>query len=133
MFGSLPSEPLPSERVEAKPLYADLGERIASHRSDAKAAHANFIAATGSTERLIRAARGSGPDSNSWAAAQIALADLDSLRSIAAIALGDLDLLYVDSSVEFARRTEIAEAREQVLVLINEEDRELARLRGLIS
>ncbi|MBL4717120.1 MAG: hypothetical protein JKZ02_01450, partial [Erythrobacter sp.] len=64
--------------------------------------------------------------------AQVALADLDSARSIAAIALGDLDILYTAATVQAEDATPIAAARMTVIALVAEEDDVLARLRAQV-
>ncbi len=121
------NSPNPAPRA---PLYPDIAERIEENLAEARQAHEDFKAAAPSAERQISAARGASNQSNNWAAAQIALADLDSARSAAAIALGDLDLLYADSAIVFAQRAQIEAARNQVSALIAEQDRTLSRLRG---
>ncbi|HCJ22795.1 MAG TPA: hypothetical protein DHV64_14940, partial [Erythrobacter sp.] len=78
------------------------------------------------------AAAGSAIGSDSWATAQVALADLDSARSIAATALGDLDILYTAATVQAQDSAAIAAARETVIALVREEDDVLARLRAQI-
>lgn len=132
----------PAERVEGKfepdtapPLppapvqpSADLSARLAELNRQAESAHAEFRAATPAAERLASAAGGTGTDS--WAAAQVALADLDSLRSRAAIPLADLDTLWVDSTLEGGAREAIGAVRDAVASIIAEEDAVLARLRG---
>ena len=51
----------------------------------------------------------------------------------AAIALGSLDLLYVDATLSFEERDEVGAARAEVLAMIDEEDRILADLRGQLA
>ena len=109
---------------------ADLSQRLAALERDAAAAHAEFRAATPAAERLAGAAGATASDS--WAAAQIALADLDSLRSRAAIALAELDVLWVDSTVEPGPREAVGRARATVEALVAEEDAVLAWLRSRI-
>lgn len=104
--------------------------RVQQLVGDARAAHEQFLTSASSAERSVRSAIGSDATSNAWASAQVDLADLDSHRSIAAIALGDLDLLYVDSTISFSERDEIDAARKTVVGMISEEDAILARLRG---
>ena len=76
---------------------------------------------------------GAEVSSDDWAAAQIAMADLDSLRSITAIALADLDLLYADATLAFEQRQILAQAREEVTGYLREEDATLAELRNTIG
>lgn len=110
------------------PPSADLLARLAQLRQAAAKAHAEFLSAVPAAERLARAAGSVGSDS--WASAQVALAGLDSARSQAAIALGDLDVLYVDATLADEHRETIGAARAEVVALVEEEDALLARLRA---
>lgn len=112
------------------PPSADLVQRLASLQRDAETAHAEFTRATPAAERLA-AASGAAP-SDSWAAAQVALADLDSLRSRASIPLAELDTLWADASIADSPRSEIAQVRARVESLIAAEDAVLARLRARV-
>ncbi len=134
----------PAERVEGSftpddssvqptaPLAAspDLVARLADLQRQAKAAHGEFLRAAPGAERL--AARSGATASDSWAAAQIALADLDSIRSRVAVILADLDSLWVDATVEATAREAVGSARDSVEALVAEEDAVLARLRGRV-
>lgn len=110
---------------------ADLVARLAGLRQDAQAAHRAFLASAPGAERLARGAGGTGSDS--WASAQVALADLDASRSIAAVALGDLDVMFIDATVADEQRAAIAATRTEVVGLVGEEDAVLARLRGRVG
>ncbi|MEP6263953.1 MAG: hypothetical protein ABJ057_04255 [Erythrobacter sp.] len=109
-----------------------LASRLTALGQQAVSAHSSFLSDLEPAVTVIRAANGTNDDDREWSAAQIALANLDSYRSVTAIALGDLDLLYADASVEFDRRREIGEVQSQVAELLAQEDRELARLRQLM-
>lgn len=110
---------------------ADLIVRLESLRRDALARHREFTAALPAAQRLADAAGATGSDS--WASAQVALADLDSLRSRAAVALADLDALWVDSTVEAGPRETIGPVRDEIESLVRQEDEALARLRGRVG
>lgn len=103
--------------------------RIDSLVTSANAAHRRFLDRVESARTLALAGRGAGPEDNRWAAAQIALADLDSIRSDTAIALGDLDLMFVDTTLSNIRREQVEQARAAVVSLIAEQDRILSGLR----
>ena len=143
--GSYPSlEMRPGERVsgtfeppapEAPPpppavASADLVARLAELRAEASAAHGDFLEAAPGARRLASAAAGSAIGSDSWASAQVALADLDSARSRAAVPLGTLDILYVDASIANEARSEIDSVRSAVIAMLEEEDAVLAQLRA---
>ena len=107
---------------------AALAARLAASVGAAEEGHREFVGATPAAERLARAAGGTGSDS--WAAAQVALANLDSIRSRVAVSLADLDTLWVDATVEPGPREAIGSARARVEALVAQEDAVLAQLRG---
>ncbi len=113
------------------PPSADLVQRLAGLRQEASARHAEFTAALPAAQRLANAAGGRGTDS--WASAEVALADLDSLRSRAAVPLADLDALWVDATVEDGRRDVIAPVRDEVESIVRREDEALAALRARVG
>ena len=109
-----------------------LPETLAGLVDAAAEAHEEFTSVQPRAARLVAAARGSGVGSDSWAAAQVALAELDSARSQAAIALGDLDTLYVAARTAAEEADAIDAARNRVIALVEEEDAALADLRDRI-
>lgn len=126
--GTLQPTPPSAEPAPPPAPSADLASRLAALEGDARSAHAAFTRAAPAAERLAIAAGATGTDS--WAAAQVALADLDSLRSSAAIALSDVDILFIDAAVGGGNAAAIAVVRQSIEALVAEEDRILARLRG---
>jgi hypothetical protein len=110
---------------------ADLVERLADLRREASARHAEFTTALPAAQRLANAAGATGSDS--WASAQVALADLDSLRSRAAVSLADLDNLWVDATLDGGARDAIGAVRSEVESLVRQEDEALARLRARVG
>ncbi|MGN3973728.1 hypothetical protein [Tsuneonella sp. SYSU-LHT278] len=121
-----------SEALVPAPVVpgADLVARLAELERQARGAHAEFVVGVPAAERL--AARAGPVASDSWAAAQVALADLDSIRSRVAIALAELDSLWVDATLEAGPREAIGSVRSTVEGLVAEEDAVLARLRGRV-
>ncbi len=91
-------------------LSTDLLERVAQLEAQAREAHADFERAVPATRSAI-AERG-GVGSKSWGRAEVAYANLRSIRSRTSIPLADLD-----TPVE-----EIIAARDAVLGLIAQED-----------
>ena len=130
-FDSAPVQRLDVPEVEVEGT-GPLPQRLAALDAQARAAHGEFMAALPRTERLVRAAGGSAVGSDSWAAAQVALADLDSIRSRASVPLGDLDILFVAASVQADDTNAIAATRDAVIALVAEEDAALERLRGRV-
>lgn len=129
-------EPVESPTLEVPAVEVDLEggleTRLAALLEQARNAHAEFTSSVPTAETRVRAASGAAVGSDSWAAAQVALADLDSARSTAAIALGDLDILFAAASVQADEVAAIAAARDQVIALVSEEDAVLERLRAQV-
>lgn len=115
------------------PAGAEALARAEQLLGEARNAHADFLKAAPGAVSAVGLAAGTTPDDNAWSAAQIELARLDSLRSLAAIALGDLDLLHAGASLDFRERDALGNARDQVVALVEEEDRTLARLRAIMT
>ncbi len=121
-------------RLDIPPVEVDLtgglDARLSSLVSAAEEAHAEFVSVQPRAARLVAAAGGTGSDS--WAAAQVALAELDSARSRAAIPVGDLDMIYTATRVAAEDASAIEAARTRVITLVSEEDAVLEDLRGRI-
>lgn len=117
------------------PAPAQLAARLDTLVADARAAHERFRTRQARAEQLVAAASGAAVASESWAVATVALADLESARSDAMVALADLDALLAADRVEHAitgggSAPDIAAARDKVIALVGEEDAVLANLRG---
>ena len=129
-------EPVDSTKLEVPPvdtgLTGPLDVRLAALTNQAQQAHAGFMNSLPRARQLVAAAAGSTAGSDSWAAAQVALSALDSARSDAAIALGDLDILLIAATTEAEESAAIDAARNQVITLVAEEDGVLASLRARI-
>ncbi|MXO67616.1 hypothetical protein [Pelagerythrobacter marinus] len=123
-----PADPPPAPA----PPSAELLARVAQLRAEGESAHSAFREALPTARRAVRAAGGAPVETDRYAAAQVALADLDSHRSRTAIALGDLDALYAQATLTFEARAPIAAARDAVTALVGEQDAILARLRAAL-
>lgn len=130
--GTMDAPPGESVLPPPAPLGGDAINRIAELEQTAKSAHAAFQRATPSARNAANNARGASVASDAWANAQVALSDLDSIRSRTAVALADLDLIFVDTTLAYQQRAEVDSARARVLELVREQDRTLAQLRGLV-
>lgn len=132
--GQFEAAPAPPVEVPEIPTDASgpLTERLAALDSAAMAAHEAFLAKAPAATRTARAGADAAIASAAWAEAQVAVSDLDSARSNAAMALGDLDTLMVAHAVAGQDLTAIEAVRQKVLAMIGEEDEVLARLRTLI-
>lgn len=121
-----PATPPPAPAPMAEGTLGRLGDLEAAART----AHARFAAQAPEARSLVLAGRGADVTDNRWGAAQIALADLDGIRSETAIALGDIDLMFVDATLTNTERAAIERTRSAIVALVAEEDGVLANLRG---
>lgn len=128
--GAFSGSEAPSANITAAPLSDSVAAQLPQLEAGARQAHRTFESAVPSARNLVARGRGSATASDNWARAQIALGDLDSLRSQTAVFLGDLDLLYVDATLAFEQREAVGKVRDIVISLVTEEDAELARLRA---
>lgn len=119
--------PAPSPPAE-KPLSAEVTERLIQLQASAAASHRTFLNAVPGTAQLVDAAAGADTESDRWASAQIALADLDSARSQTAIPLADLDMLHADAALTLEQRKDIGDVRSAVTSMIAEQDAVLSTL-----
>lgn len=127
----VPAEPAPP--TPPSPPSPDLTSRLAALSAQANSAHQRFIARESDARRLSATAQGSAVASEPWSVAAVALADLESARSDAMIALADLDALYTAERITGGETGAIAAARDEVTALVGTEDRILAELYGRLS
>ena len=120
----------PPVSKEPAPLRQEFARQLDQIRVDAAASHENFLAAAPGARSAVSAGADAELSSNAWATAQIAISDLESLRSITAVALGDLDLMFADATLAFEKRQAVAAARDEVLGYLRVEDSTLAELRS---
>ncbi len=99
----------------------------------ARSAHQRFSASAPAARRTVASAGRAAIGSNAWGASQVALSDLESIRSDTAIALADLDILHIAASVAAEDRVQIDAARDSVIALVEEEDATLAELRARVA
>lgn len=122
---AIPSAPLPPA-----PPSPELSARLAGLVQQAEAAHQRFNSREARARGLVSAAAGAAVATESWAVATVALADLESARSDAMIALADLDQLYAAQRIEGSDALATGAARQTVIALVAQEDLVLASLRG---
>lgn len=115
------------------PPSPDLVSRLGQLADQAEAAHRQFTGRRAQAEQIVATARGAAIGSENWARASVALADLESSRSLAMIALADLDALYAAERIEGSNAATIAATRDRVAAWIGEEDQVLAQLGGRIA
>lgn len=119
----------PAQPAPAAPAPAQLAALMAAIREG----HTRFTGAMPSAQRAVTAARGAEVGSDSWSAAQVAVASLEAQRSQAMIALADLDRLYASAAIEGADITATAAALVQANTLVEQENAEIARLLGALA
>ena len=109
------------------PVLADAGG-VDALLAAARAAHADFTAALPAARTRVSAGAGAAPGSDNWAAAQIALAELQSGRSRVSVPMADLDRMYVAALSEGLVPGAIGTAREEVDALLAAEDAAISAL-----
>jgi len=114
----------------AAPVDLSLQSKLARLSQQARTAHERFGTTRTRAARLVASARGTAMASESWSVASVALAELESRRSDAMVALADLDTLYVQTKVDGGDSSAIAAVRDQVTAWVADEDAVLADLRG---
>lgn len=117
-----PPAPAPATLAQATDLLAAV-----------RSAHDRFVAAQPAARRTATAARGAGPGSEGWSDAQVAIANLESIRSSAMIAMADLDRLYVDAAVAGEQVESLQSAREAAAALVEQENAVIAELLRLLG
>lgn len=122
-FDPVSPEPAPPP---APSLSRDLVERVAQLEAQARAADTDFEAALPAARAAARSLGGVG--SKSWGRAQVAYANLRSIRARTAIPLADLDTLVATRSVAGEPVEPIVAARDNVARLVEQQDAALAEL-----
>ncbi len=122
----------------APPLAAETVQRIGQAVEQARKAHAAFSSGMAGATGAVSAARGARAPADSWVAAQMALANLQSQRSEAVIAQADLELMFADERLAGPDRITptaqaLIEARERIAGWVNEQNRTLCRLAGQLG
>ena len=119
--------PAPLPEIAASPaLAARLGQLVGRIET----VHQRFLARRPAAAARVSAAAGAAVASESWAVATVALADLESARSEAMIALADLDALWVTARIDGEEAPALAAGRDHAIALIAQEDAILAGLRA---
>jgi hypothetical protein len=131
-FEPIPVEPIAVPQVPTN-YEGSLNERLAMLVEAAASAHQRFVASAPTARRAVASAGRSDIGSSAWGAAQVALADLTSIRSDTAIALADLDILHIAASIAAEDRAQVDAARASVIALVEEEDAVLAELRERVA
>lgn len=107
--------------IDPAPPSAAVQAQIEEQVANARAAHRRFLAALPATRRAVAAGGGAPIESDAYAAAQVALGNLQTISSETAFALADLDALLAARSNALLSTGEVAAARETVTALVQEE------------
>ena len=125
--------PPPAPAPAFTPPSPETLARIEALAGQAHHADRRFRTTEGRTRELVAAAAGAAVASESWSVATVALAELESARSEAMIALADLDALYAAGLTGGAEISAARTARSEVIALVDGQDRVLAELRGRLA
>lgn len=109
-------------------MNSDAFQQLMAERDSARRAHAAFMTALPNAQRKSSAARGSGPASNVWADAQLAIAELTVHRSLTAEALGNIDELIAQASIAQRGLPSQITYQTEVSALVERQDRAIAGL-----
>ena len=122
------------EQVTPLPMQAmapALVEKVAGARALALREDAAFRAALPAVERQVASTRGLSATSNAWAAAQVALSQLQTRRNLTVSALGDIDEVIAAQSAQLVDTSAQQSIQQEVEAILSSQDRALAQLRGL--
>jgi hypothetical protein len=126
-------QPAPGVPWVSPPAPAEALGRLGGLEAEAQSAHSAFLTQADAARGTIGAGSGAEEGSESWVNAEIALATLQSARTPALIAMAELDRIYVGVLTEAAEVEEIAATRENVLAMIEAEDRVLRELNEVLA
>lgn len=118
-----PAPPLPAPPAATLASLDDLA-------ATARAAHQRFLGAAPEARSLAASAAGAAQGSDSWARAQVAIADLEAQRSQAMIALADLDRIFVEAATSAQSTDSITAVRSEIDALVAQQD---AVIRSLLT
>ena len=124
---------VPAQEYVPTPVAPATLAELDSLVADVRAAHGRFNAQAPEARRAAERARGAGVGSESWSVAQVAVADLEGIRSAAMIALADIDRIYVDAATGGDAIARIEAALGEVNGLVAEEDATIASLLATIG
>ena len=124
------------ETIDVPPVDIDmtapLGETLDRLVGEARSGNEVFLEVAPRAQRFVGAAVNSDTESRAWASAQVALSELESARSVSAVPLADIDILYTAARAAAQDASQIETAREEIVSIIAAQDETLAQLRGRI-
>lgn len=108
----------------------DVLDELDQLAGDAANAHQSFLREAPGLSAAFAAGRSGEVGTPAWSNALVALGSLEAARSRTLIALADLDRLYVAAATDSREITRIEAARQQVMALVEEEDRMILAIAG---
>ncbi len=127
--GSMEVEPAPPLPPPPAASLASLDDLAAS----ALAAHQRFLAVEPEARAIANSAVGASRGSEAWARGQVAIANLEAQRSQTMIALADLDRIFVDAATSAQATESIAEVRDQVGAMVDQQDEVIQSLLARVA
>jgi hypothetical protein len=98
-----------------------------------RTSQAEFVALTPASRGVVLGAAGQARDSQDWSNAQVAIAELEALRSRTMIAVADLDRLYVDATTGGFDTAAIANVRDRAQAIIEHQTDVIVTLQGVLG
>lgn len=115
------------------PLDPATANRLDGLLAQVSAADGRFAAKIARARTLVGAARGAALGSEAWSVASIAIAELESARAEAMVAMAQLDSIYADARTEGRDVGQIEVTRQKALAIIAAQDGVLDSLKGLLE
>ncbi len=119
-------DPVEAEPYVTTPPTEELTGRVDQLRAMALAANTRFQDATKKAHTPVARAQGAEEGTEAWSLAQIAIAELESSRSDAMIALADLDRLFVDAELDAVQSEKVKQARDEIEQIVHTQDEVIA-------
>ena len=107
--------------IDPAPPAPAVQERINNRLAAARAAHQRFLAALPAARRAVGVAGGAGVEADAYAAAQIALGEIQTISGETAFAVADLDALLAARSNALQSTDAVAAARDAAAALLADE------------
>lgn len=115
------------------PLDPATANRLDGLLAQVSAADGRFAAKTARARSLVGAARKAAMGSEAWSVASIAIAELESARAEAMVAMAQLDSIYADARTEGRDVSQIERVRQKALAIIAAQDGVLDSLKGSLE
>lgn len=112
------------------PLDPATINRLDALLAQVSAADSRFTAKIARARTVVGAARDAALGSEAWSGASIAIAELESARAEAMVAMAQLDSIYANARTEGRDVSQIETARQKALAIIGAEDGVLDSLKG---